>query len=128
MDILEMARELGKAIADSELMANVKKTEEIQNNDEVAQKLIGEYNLKRIQLGQRVQKENPTKEELEGIRKELADEFDKLMQHESIKNFIDARKQLDAVMDQVNNIITFYVTGKTNNGCSSDCSSCGGCH
>lgn len=128
MEILEMARELGQAIANSELMANAKKAEDIQNNDETAQKLIGEYNLKRMQLGQRVQKENPTKEEMEAIRQELADEFDKLMQNESIKNFIEARKSLDAVLEQVNNIISFYVNGKTEGGCTSDCSTCGGCH
>ena len=128
MDILEMARDLGKAIAESELMENSKKAEEIQNNDEEAQKLIGEYNLKRMQLAQRVQKENPSQEEMEKIRQELADEFDKLMQNESIKNFIDSKKALDGLLEQVNNIITFYVTGKTNSGCSSDCSSCGGCH
>ncbi len=128
MDILEMARELGKTIAESELMAAVKTAEEKQNNDEEAQKLIGEYNLKRMQLGQRVQQENPTKEEMEAIRQELADEFDKLMQNDTIKNYIEARKNLDAILEQVNNIISFYVTGKTNHGCSSDCSSCGGCH
>ena len=50
MDILEMAKELGKAIADSDLMAAVKKAEDVQNNDEKAQQLIGEYNLKRMQL------------------------------------------------------------------------------
>lgn len=128
MDILEMARELGKAIAESELMAAVKKAEEIQDNDEQAQKLIGEYNLKRMQLAQKAQKENATKEDMEAIRAELSAEFDKLMENENIKNFINARKELDAVMEQVNNIISFYVTGRTNGGCSSDCSSCGGCH
>ncbi len=128
MEILEMARELGQKIANSELMERAKKAEETQNNDEAAQKLIGEYNLKRMQLAQRVQKENPTKEEMEAIRTELSEEFDKLMQNESIKNFIDAKKELDAVLEQVNNIISFYVNGKSEGGCSSDCSSCGGCH
>ena len=128
MEILEMARELGQKIANSELMERAKKAEETQNNDEAAQKLIGEYNLKRMQLAQRVQKENPTKEEMEAIRTELSEEFDKLMQNESIKNFIDAKKDLDAVLEQVNNIISFYVNGKSEGGCSSDCSSCGGCH
>lgn len=128
MEILEMARELGQKIANSELMERAKKAEETQNNDEAAQKLIGEYNLKRMQLAQRVQKENPTKEEMEAVRTELSEEFDKLMQNESIKNFIDAKKELDAVLEQVNNIISFYVNGKSEGGCSSDCSSCGGCH
>lgn len=128
MDILEMAKKLGMAIAESDLMAAVKAAEDKQNNDEEAQRLIGEYNLKRIQLAQKVQKENPSKEEMEAVRQELADEFDKLMKNDVIKEFIEARKALDATLEQVNNIISFYVTGKTSNGCSADCSSCGGCH
>lgn len=128
MDILEMAKELGKAIADSDLMAAVKKAEDVQNNDEKAQQLIGEYNLKRMQLAQRVQKEDVTQEELEAVQKELSDEFDKLMQYSVISDFITARKELDAVLEQVNNVISFYVTGKTpDGGCSGSCSSCSGC-
>lgn len=107
MDILEMAKELGKAIADSDLMAAVKKAEDVQNNDEKAQQLIGEYNLKRMQLAQRVQKEDVTQEELEAVQKELSDEFDKLMQYSVISDFITARKELDAVLEQVNNVISF---------------------
>jgi cell fate (sporulation/competence/biofilm development) regulator YlbF (YheA/YmcA/DUF963 family) len=129
VDILEMAKELGKAIADSDLMAAVKKAEDVQNNDEKAQQLIGEYNLKRMQLAQRVQKEDVTQEELEAVQKELSDEFDKLMQYSVISDFITARKELDAVLEQVNNVISFYVTGKTpDGGCSGSCSSCSGCH
>lgn len=128
MDILDMARELGKTIAESELMAAVKNAEEAQNNDETAQQLIGEYNLKRIQLAQKAQKENLTKEEMEDIRTQLSAEFDKLMENEKINRYVTARKELDAVMEQVNNIISFYVTGQTHSGCSSDCSTCGGCH
>lgn len=129
MDVLEMAKELGKAIAGSELMTAFKKAEDAQNNDDKAQQLIGEYNLKRMQLMQRAQKEDATQEEFEKIRKELSDEFDKLMQYEPIKNYVTAKNELDTVLEQVNNIISFYVTGKTaNDGCSGSCSSCSGCH
>lgn len=128
MDILEMARELGKTIAESDIMAALKKAEEEQEKDDEAQRLIGEYNLRRIQLSQKVQKENVTKEELQAVQQELADEFDKLMQNDKINAFIEAKKTLDATLEQVNNIISFYVTGKTDSGCSHDCSSCGGCH
>lgn len=128
MEILDMARQLGEAIRDSEVMARVKKAEEAQNNDDAAQKLIADYNLKRMQLAQRVQKENPSKEELEAIQKELSGEFDKLMQNKIIYEYIDARKNLDAIVNQVNSILTHFITGEEHSGCSSDCSSCHGCH
>ena len=40
---------------------------------------------------------------------------------------LDAKAKLDAVVNQVNQILNFYITGQDPN-CTHDCSSCGGCH
>ncbi len=128
MEILDMARQLGEAIRDSEVMARVKVAEEAQNNDAEAQKLIGEYNLTRMQLAQRAGKEDITKEEMEEIQKELSAEFEKLVANPTIAEFLEARAALDAIVNQVNSILTHFITGEDPNGCTHDCSTCGGCH
>lgn len=128
MDIFDMARQLGKAIADSEQYKRVKETEKAQEADEAAQQLIGEYNLKRMQLMQRAQAENPTKEEMEAIRNELQQEFDKLMENDAIRAFIEAKNEFDALNNQVNNILSFFINGEQQGGCSGSCATCGGCH
>lgn len=127
MDILEMAKQLGKALEESEQRAAVFAAEEIQNNDEKAQQLIGEYNLKRMQIMQRMQKEELDDEGINAVRQEMAEEFDKLMQYDIIKNYIDAKDEFDKLYDQVKNIIEFYVNGEKQGGCSGSCSTCGGC-
>lgn len=128
-DILEMAKELGLAIENSKEFENLKNAETIQANDEKAQNLIGEYNLARMNIMQKAQGENLTQEDYDKIRTELADEFDKLMCYDVIKNFIDAKEAFDSMYEQVKNIVDFYANGeKQSSGCSGSCSSCGGCH
>ena len=127
MDIMEMAKDLGKAIAQSPQMARMQETEKVQNNDEQAQKLIGEYNLRRMQLAQKAQKEDVTKEELESIREELDSEFEKLLKNQAINAYVTAKKDVEALIGQVNNILSYYITGETNQGCGHSCDSCSGC-
>lgn len=127
MDIMEMAKDLGKAIAASPQMARMQETEKVQNNDEEAQKLIGEYNLRRMQLAQKAQKEDVTKEELESIRGELGSEFDKLLKNHAINAYVTAKKDVEALIGQVNNILSYYITGETNQSCGHSCDSCSGC-
>ncbi len=128
MEILDMARQLGEAIRDSEIMARVKAAEEAQQNDAEAQKLIGEYNLTRMQLAQRAQKEDITKEEMEKIQQELSAEFEKLTKNAVISEFLESRAALDAIVNQVNSILTHFITGEDPDGCTHNCSTCGGCH
>ena len=44
-----------------------------------------------------------------------------------VREYIDAKKKFDEVVNQVNTIINFYITGSTGD-CTHDCSTCGGCH
>jgi len=128
MEILDMARQLGEAIRDSEVMARVKAAEEAQQNDAEAQKLIGEYNITRMQLAQRAQKEDITKEEMESIQAELSAAFENLTKNAVISEFLESRAALDAIVNQVNSILTHFITGEDPNGCTHNCSTCGGCH
>lgn len=130
MDIMEMAKELGKAMAESAQMVKLRAAEEAQAKDEDAQKLIGEYNLVRMQLSQKANQENITQEEFTAIKEELDAEFKKLTANASINAYITAKKDFDSILSQVNNIMSFYIDGEQKSGgCSSDgCSGCSGCH
>ena len=128
MDILDAAKEIGIALEQSEEFKQLDEATKIQNNDDEAQRLIGEYNLVRLQLMQKMQGKDMTDEQLNQIRMQLADEFDKLMQYEIIKNYIDAKETFDNLYNKVKNVIDFYASGEKSGGCSGSCSTCGGCH
>lgn len=127
-EILDLAKTVGEAISSSSEMERLNKAKDAQDASEEAQKLIGEYNLVRLNVMQRVQNEEDQSEEnMKKYQTEMAEAFDKLMQNDIIKEFVEANDAVDTLVNQVKNIIDYCVTGETE--CTSDCSTCGGaCH
>ena len=126
MEIFEKTRELGELIQASEELKAVKEADEAQKNDEDAQTLMKEFNLKRMNLARDMQNGKISREE--AIEKNNA-EFEKICERsETIRNYIEAKKNFDNIVNQVNQILNFYITGQDPN-CKHDCSTCGGgCH
>ena len=69
-----------------------------------------------------------TKEEMESIQAELSAAFENLTKNAVISEFLESRAALDAIVNQVNSILTHFITGEDPNGCTHNCSTCGGCH
>ena len=124
-EILDKTRELGMLIQASEQMKNMKNAEILQANDDTAQELMKEYNLKRLNLARDMQSGKISRED---AVKQNNDAFDEIVEKsDSIKKYIEAKKEFDALVNQVNQILNFYITGQDPN-CTHDCSTCGGCH
>ena len=129
MDIIEKTKELGQMIADSAQCARYKVAETAQINDEEAQQLIKQYNEKRIQIARKMKTEKLSQEETDVLKQELQKEFDALLLNKNIKEYIDAKKEFDGLVQSVNNVLTYYITGEEPSSCSSGgCSSCSGCN
>lgn len=125
MTITEKAHELGKLIKESNEMAAYKAAEEKQQNDKEAAKLMQEFNLQRMNLARDMQEGKITQEEAVKKNNEAFQEM--VEKSETISNFIEAKKDFDAVISQINGILNFYITGQEP-GCTHDCATCGGCH
>lgn len=126
MNIFEKTRELGEMIQNSDEMKKAKAAEIAQAADETAQTLMKEYNLTRLNLARDMQNGKITKEEAVKKNDEAFEELCK--KSESIRNFIEAKKEFDAVVNQINQILNYYITGHDPSCSCSDCSTCGGCH
>ena len=124
-EIIEKTRELGEMIQASEEMKNVKNMEILQENDDKAQELSKEFNMQRMNLARDMQSNKISREE--AIKKNNEAFDDMLSKSETIKKYIEAKKEFDALVNQVNQILNFYITGQDPN-CTHDCSTCGGCH
>ncbi len=124
MDIFEKTRELGVMIQESEIMAKVKETEAAQAADEDAQTLMQEFNLKRMNLARDIQQGKIAREEAVVKNNENFDAI--LEKNENLKNYVEAKKELDALVNQINSILNFYITGEVP-GCGGSCSTCSGC-
>ena len=124
-EILDKTRELGMLIQASEQMKNAKNAEILQANDDKAQELMKEYNLKRLNLARDMQSGKISREDAVKQNNEAFDEI--VEKSDSIKKYIEAKKEFDTLVNQVNQILNFYITGQDPN-CTHDCSTCGGCH
>ena len=125
MTIIEKTRELGEMIQESELMKRAKDLEAKQQSDEEASALLKEFELNRLNLARDMQNGKLSREE--AIQKNNQ-AFDELCEKSPIiREYIEAKQQFDAMVQQVNQILNYYITG-TDPNCTHDCSTCGGCH
>lgn len=125
MTLLEKAHELGEMIQESPEMQALKAAEAAQEEDTEAQELLKAFNLKRMNLVRDMQAEKITREEATKLNSEAFSEM--VEGSATIKAYVEAKKDFDAVVQQINGIINFYITGQDPN-CTHDCSTCGGCH
>lgn len=124
-EIMEKARELGALLQSSDEMKDMKNAELLQQNNDEAQELLKEYNLKRLNLARDMQSGKISKEDAIAQNNEAFQSI--LDRSEIIKNHLEAKKKFDGLVNQVNQILNFYITGQDPN-CTHDCSTCGGCH
>lgn len=124
-NITEKARELGELIQASEEMARVKQAEIAQDADETAKEALKEFNMQRMNLARDMQNGTISREDAIEKNNKAFDEL--LEKSEVVKEYIDAKNAFDTLVNQVNQILNFYITGQDPN-CTHDCSTCGGCH
>ena len=128
-EIFEKARELGQAIIESKEYKELKACEQAQENDEVALTLLKEYSEVRSNLASEIQKGDVSEERIAEIREELEEAYSKMTTNDTSTAYINAQRTFQSIIDQMNSIISFHITGKMPGGCSGNCSSCGGdCH
>lgn len=124
-ELIKKAEELAEMIKTSKEYLLAKETEEIQKNDAKAQEMIKEYNDKRRDVAVKMQYNELSDTEMNELRKEINDAFDKLMEYDIIRNYVDAQNQFEELNHQIMSIVG-EATGA--GGCGGGCSSCSGCH
>lgn len=125
MTIFEKTRELGEMIQNCDEMKAYKAAEAAQKEDEATQEHMKEFNMNRLNLARDMQNGKISREDAVAKNNEA---FEALCEKAPlVREYVDAKAKFDAVVNQVNTIINFYITGSTGD-CTHDCSTCGGCH
>lgn len=128
-EIIEKAQELGKMIAESGEREKVNICEERMNADAEATELLRTYNENRKKAMEALRGKNPSKEELKEFHDYVQAEFEKIAKNTLIAEYIEANKNFDSMIQQVNAVLSYFITGKEQSGsCTGSCSSCSGCH
>ncbi len=126
MTVIEKARELGEAILNSEQMKAYKEAEAVQKADEASQQAMSEFNLNRLNLARDMQNGKISREDAVAKNNEAYEAL--LKKAPLIGDYVEKKKEFDGLVNQVNQIINFYITGSTGGGCSGSCSTCSGCN
>ena len=105
MDIIEQARELGRQIQKDDRYLKVQIAQQNSDNDKELQALIGEFNLKRMNINTEAQKEDRSEEKLQKLNQELRACYASIMKNENMAAYNMARQELDALLNRVNAII-----------------------
>ena len=129
--VFQKTRELGQALLECEVYANMKEAEERAMKNQEAAQLMASFLEKRTQIQQMMQEGNPDP----GAMKRLSDEMDEVQQKlqmvDDIVTLTSARAEFNGLIGQINQVLQFIVTGRMTDeegGCTGSCDSCSGCH
>ncbi|MDD6283739.1 MAG: YlbF family regulator [Firmicutes bacterium] len=134
MDIIEKARELGRAIQSDERYVAYAKAKLENDADEQLQAKIGEFNLIRMQLSEEMNKvDDGDKEKLQKLNADMRACYAEIMSNDNMKAFNLAKSELDSMVSRVTSIIELCIAGEDPDtcepsSCTGSCSTCGGCH
>lgn len=134
--ILELTKDLAHEIQMDERFVRMQLAQQAADADEELQKLIGDFNLKRMALSTETSKDDDKKnpEKMKQLDEELRALYAEVMSNENMKAFNAAKVGMDEMMNGVSRILTLAAQGidpdsaDMEASCSGNCSSCGGCH
>lgn len=134
MDIIKKTRELGKELQKDNRYLEYISAKQANDNDEQLQNMIHEFEMKRIEISMESGKKEKDDSRIDTLNTELQNMYAEIMQNENMINFSAKRDEMDALLSEINGIITMCANGadpdtcEVSHDCGGDCSSCGGCH
>lgn len=136
MDIIKMARELGKAIQQDELYLNMQKANEKAEKAEELQKKLGDFANLRAELNSEIMKTEGEKDtdKIADLDNRLRELYEAITEAPEMLEYNQAKAHLEDTLNFISQIITGSANGQNpdtiekQSGCSGSCSSCGGCH
>ncbi len=134
MDIIEAARQLGKAIQQDERYAAFTTARLANDTDGDLQSLIGEFNLVRMQVDEEMNKDARDEEKIKALNAQLRKIYADIMVNENMVAYNKAKNDFDEVVRRMNAVIDMCIAGEDPDtcepaeGCTGSCSSCSGCH
>ena len=105
MDIIAMARELGKAIQQDERYKRIDAAKTANDKDEELQQLIQKFNMKRSELSVEMAQENKNPEKLNQLDRELKAVYQEVMQNPNMAEFNAAKVEVDDMMNYISTIL-----------------------
>ena len=134
MDMIEMARELGKALQNDDRYIAYMLAKQVNDADEELQKDIDSFEKMRYDLSMELTKENKDTDRVKELDDNIKETYNKIMSNKNMIVFSAAQKSLEQLVGNIQEIITMSANGEDPatcepaSGCTGSCATCGGCH
>ena len=135
MSIIDMTKALARALQQDERYLNFISARDKNDEDAELQDLIGQFNVKRIDLNNELSKDekDTDQERVNALNKDVRDLYGKIMANTNMAAYYEVKNELDVLLNQVQSILTQAANGTPVDeidlsACTHDCSTCGGCH
>ncbi|MBR4361636.1 MAG: YlbF family regulator [Ruminococcus sp.] len=134
MDIIEMARELGKALQNDDRYIAYNLAKQVNDEDKELQEQIDSFEKMRYDLSMELTKENKDTEKVKELDENIKETYNKIMSNKNMIVFSAAQKSLELLVNNIQQIITLSANGEDpascepSSGCTGSCATCGGCH
>ena len=127
--IFQKTRELGEALLESEVYKRMKAAEEKAMHNQEAAQLMSDMLERRSNIQEMMHTPDPDPAVLKRLSDEMDEIQEKLQMMDDIVELTQSRSEFNGLINQVNQVLQFIVTGRMDDGeCGGDCSSCSGCH
>ena len=134
MDVIELTRELGKAIQQDDRFIAYNLAKQANDNDEGLQADMDRFSKLRADLGSAMSAEEPDRDNIAALDKELKEVYGRIMKNPNMIVFEGARQNLENLVNNIQQIITLCANGEDpatcqpqTSSCTGSCSTCGGC-
>lgn len=134
MDIIAQARELGKLIQQEESYIALQAAQTKADADMELQRLIGDFNLKRMSINNEASKKDRDQEKLTQLNTEMRECYSQIMSNENMIAYNEAKDKFDVIANRVLAIVQQSAEGAdpetadySQSSCSGSCETCGGC-
>ncbi len=134
MDVLTATRNLGKAMQEDERFIEYAKYKLALDKDEAVQKLVGDFNIARMNVERIGSEENRDEEKFREANLELRSIYDSIMANDTMKSYNEAKEKVDKMLSDIVAIVQMCAEGadpetcEAPQGCTGSCSTCAGCH
>ena len=135
MEVIKAARDLGSAMQSDERFIEYAKLKLELDKDEELQKMVGEFNITRMNIDRINNSEEKNEEEFRVLNLKLREIYDGIMANETMKSYNTAKEAVDKMMNDIMSILQMCSEGADpqtceipQGGCTGSCATCAGCH
>ncbi|MDE6780617.1 MAG: YlbF family regulator [Ruminococcus sp.] len=133
MDVIQMTRELGKAIQQDDRYIAYNLAKQVNDEDSELQTDIAKFDSLRNDMREAMSSDNPDFDRINAVDKETKELYQKIMDNPNMMAFTKAQTALESLINNVNQIISLCANGadpdtcEPSSGCTGSCATCGGC-